>query len=164
MKKLVGLLFIITLIGITLLTGCGSSSTPTPAPTSTPVPTVGPGSYTIHYDGDPATGCGANTFAECLVHFNTTKLQSYVGCNLVGIEIFFYNDGTPMTLNYTAEIFNGVGETISTPGNLLYSYRRNCCERFLESGQFKQPHSHHQWDGDLGRFFNFLSKRLANLL
>jgi len=44
-----------------------------------------------------------------------------VGCNLVGIEIFFYNDGTPMTLNYTAEIFNGVGETVSTPGNLLYS-------------------------------------------
>jgi len=123
MKKFLLAGIILSLIFLVLFSGCGggNSGTPTPAPTSTPCPTVGPGSYVIHYDGDPVTGCGANTFAECLVHFNATKLQSYVGCNLVGIEIFFYNDGTPMTLNYTAEIFNGVGETVSSPGNLLYS-------------------------------------------
>ncbi|HEX3047278.1 MAG TPA: hypothetical protein VHY08_21165 [Bacillota bacterium] len=128
MKKLVGLLFVILLMGVTILAGCGPSPapTPTPAPTPistpipTPIPTVAPGQYIVHYDGEPAKGSGSAN-CECLVHFNTTKLANYVGCKLTGIQIFFYNDGVPYALNFTAKIYNGDGGTISSPGTLIYS-------------------------------------------
>lgn len=129
MKKSVGLLLIIIFIGVISFTGCGPSSpgsNPTPALSPTPSPTPGPtpvpGRNIVHYDGDPSTSMGIGPTTECLVYFNATKLQSYIGCNLTGVQIFYANDGNSLsTVPYTVKVYNGVGGTNTSPGTLLYS-------------------------------------------